>query len=230
MRWTSALTLAVVVAAAGCSSPPPPGAPLEVSAIAGRWRADGIQLDITEEGVITYERSIGGDFKLNGVSVTNVSTTGFDAGAFGLTTHFVIDTPPTTTGSVTTMSVDGRVLKKLGPDEGDTTALVPAPAPQTLPAPGTLASLVGRWEGSGDGATVTLHIQPDGTLDYRREHGGSHTALKGVTVQDITPASFAAGAFGVTTTFRVDSAPTIVDGTVRMTVDGVVLTKMIPAA
>lgn len=219
-----------VVAALGCTEPPPPGAPLEVSAIAGHWRADGVVLDISDSGNVSYvnERGLSGKTELSGGSVSNLSSTGFDVTAFIITSHFVINAVPTTAGTKTTMTIDGVVLEKLSAadsaDAADAPPGVPAPAPATLPAAGTLETLVGSWEG----AAMRLHIDADGTLNYRRGDPGSSTKMSGARVANITPASFDAGFLGINTTFRIDAPAQIVDGKVVMTVDGVVLTKVVP--
>lgn len=222
--------------AVGCSDPPPPpGAPLAVSAIAGSWRADDITLDIADDGRVSYEKTRGTHTTLTGMPLSNLTTTGFDVGAFGLNTHFVIDAVPATVDGATRMTVDGVVLQKRSAGDlealaalaaenaaaaGDSAPRLPAPAPATLPAVGTLESLAGHWEAEG----MRLHVATDGKLHYAR--GG--TKIDGATVSNITPTSFEAGVFGITTTFKVDQAPHIVDGKVLMTVDGVALTWVQP--
>lgn len=166
--------------------------------------------------------------KIDG-DIQNLSSTGFDAGAFGFTTHFVINALPTTTGAETTMTVDGHVLTKMTAEAAAAEAAAPttpATPPTTMPAAGTLEALVGHWVSSTEGVELDLTISADGTMHYKKVHGGSNTSLDGVRVQDITATSFAAGVFGMTTTFRVDAAPAVVDGAVRMTIDGVTVTKM----
>jgi hypothetical protein len=98
--------------------------------------------------------------KIDG-DIQNLSSTGFDAGAFGFTTHFVINALPTTTGAETTMTVDGHVLTKMTAEAAAAEAAAPttpATPPTTMPAAGTLEALVGHWvsstEGVGDGFAV----------------------------------------------------------------------------
>lgn len=218
---------AVALALAACSSPPPPGAPLEVATIAGSWRGDHIMLDIDPTGTVNYERSGTTSSKLNGLPLSNLSSTGFDVGVGMLSTHFVINSVPSTTAATTTMTIDGVVLTK---QTAVATALeaappvvaaapVPATPPATLPTAGTLEALVGSWMG-GD---MVLRVSPDGTLNYRR--GG--TSINGVKVSNVTAAGFEAGVFGLTTKFVVSAPAAVVDGKVQMTVDGVVLTQVV---
>ena len=218
-------SLCCVLIAVGCTPPPPPGNPVEVTAIAGQWRGADIRLDIDPQGGLSYERSGSASVKLDG-DIESLSSTGFDVDTLGFKTHFVINALPTTSGAETTMTIDGHTLTKLKEEHAPSSPTQPAPPPAAMPAAGTLESLVGHWVSSADGVEVNLNILADGTLHYRKVHGGNTTSLDGVKVQDITATSFAAGVFGMTTTFRVDAAPAVVDGVVRMTVDGVVLTKM----
>jgi hypothetical protein len=218
---------AVLVALAACSSPPPPGAALDVATVAGSWRGDHVKLDIDPTGTVHYERTGTTSSKLSGLSLSNLSSTGFDVGVGMLSTHFVINAVPATTGSTTTMTVDGAVLTKQSAVDAaleaappvEAPAPVPAAPPATLPTAGTLEALVGSWVGG----EMTLRIAPDGTLNYRR--GG--TSINGVQVQNVTAAGFEAGVFGLTTKFVVSAPAAVVDGKVQMTVDGVVLTKVV---
>lgn len=219
------LPLALVLALAACSSPPP-GAPLDVATIAGSWRGDHVALDIDEAGTVHYQRTGTTNAKLSGLSLSNLSSTGFDVGVGMLSTHFVINSVPATAGDTTTMTIDGVVLTKqpaatpaaAAVEQAPAPAPVPATPPATLPTAGTLEALVGSWAG-GD---MVLRVSPDGTLNYRR--GG--TSINGVQVQNITAGGFEAGMFGLTTKFVVSAPAAVVDGTVQMTVDGVVLTQM----
>lgn len=221
-----AVAVAFALALAACSSPPPPGAPLDVATIAGSWRADHVKLDIDPTGTVHYERTGTTSSKLSGLSLSNLSSTGFDVGVGMLSTHFVINTVPATAGDTTTMTIDGVVLTKQTAVETaleaappvEAPAPVPATPPATLPPTGTLEALVGSWIG-GD---MVLRVAPDGTLNYRR--GG--TSINGVQVQNVTTTGFEAGVFGLTTKFVVSAPAAVVDGKVQMTVDGVVLTKV----
>ncbi len=201
-----------------------------MTAIAGSWRGDHVKLDIDPAGVVHYERTGATSSTLSGLSLSNVSSTGFDVGVGMLSTHFVINEVPATTGTTTTMTVDGVVLTKqtaaeLAVENSKTAPPVapaapqPAAPPTTLPAPGTLEALVGSW----DGGDMVLRIAPDGTLNYRR--GG--TSINGVQVQHVTATGFEAGVFGLTTKFVVTAPAAVIDGKVQMTVDGVVLTKIV---
>ncbi len=174
-----------------------------------------------------YDRSGETSLKLSGLSLSNLSSTGFDVGVGMLSTHFVINAAPTTTGETTTMTVDGVALTKhtalataleaAPPVEAP--APVPAAPPATLPTAGTLEALVGSWVGG----EMALRIAPDGTLNYRR--GG--TSINGVKVENVTATGFEAGVFGLTTKFVVSAPAAVIDGKVQMTVDGVVLTQVV---
>ncbi len=228
--------LAVAVAACVSCSSPPPGAPLPVSAVAGRWTADDVVLDIAESGFVTYENKRGGSrMSMSGTPMKNATTTGFDVGGFGFDSHFVINALPVEVDGVAHMTIDGIVLKKrsAAAATADAAASVdddeaappgtPVPAPATLPTPATLESLVGSWEGP----QMRLHVDPDGTVAYRRT-GTMAKKLIGLKIANITATSFDAGLLGINTTFQLNAPPQIVDGKVTMTVDGTVLTKVTP--
>ncbi len=118
MRTT--LNLAVISAftllSAACSDPAPaPGAPLALEEIVGHWEGtNGLEfatLDITPSGGLSWERNGMSKTSLNGATVTNLTTTGFDASAF-VSFHFVMNAVPHTENGVTNMTLDGIVLTK----------------------------------------------------------------------------------------------------------------------
>jgi hypothetical protein len=170
-----------------------------------------------------------GRIAVNGTG-KNFSSTGFDIDTFVMSPHFVINALPATKDGQTVFVVDGNVLVRVDADSGAANADfedaddpgVAAPAPQTLPPAGTVASYAGLWAGEG----FRLRVLDDGTLFYKRTAAGTSTSLSGVSLSNVTAAGFDAGVLGVTTHFTVSAPPAIKDGHVEMTVDGVVLTRM----
>lgn len=206
-----------VISALSTSCSPSPGAPLELTTITGVWHGGDIGLVIIPDNTLSYQNTGPTKVTLDRATISGLTTTGFDAGYGPFTTHFVINALPSVVEGHTRMTVDGTVLTRQEPAPD----LVTATAPTSLPPPGTQSSLVGHWRGDG----MALDITADGVAEYDRQ-GIAHRKLNGVRVSNVTAASFDLGVMGVTTTFAVQAPPHIVDGTVQMTVDGVVLTLM----
>lgn len=214
--------VACVCASLSCSAPPP-GAPLDVSAIAGDWHASGIDLSISPSGMLSYESTRGVRTKLNGVSVSDLTTTGFNAGAFGLNTHFVINALPHDVEGTRRMTIDGNELSEVrgaAPPPAAPTDTLPLSAETALPPVGTLDSLVGVWDGGG----MHLEIGADGSFSYVRS-GLANRHVQGARIDNITATSFDMKVLALSSTFVVNAPPAVIDGEVRMTVDGVVVTK-----
>lgn len=211
------------VATTACSSPPT-GTPLDVSAISGDWQASGIELSISPTGTLHYKNTRGTKVELSGATISGVSTAGFDAGFFGLNTHFVINALPHDVGGKRSITIDGNELHEQVEAPAvaavDVQPLLPLPADTVLPPAGTLASLQGVWTGSG----IHLDIGADGSLDY--EHTGlANRHVTGASIDNITASSFDMKLMAISSTFAVSAPPAVVEGEVRMTVDGVVVTK-----
>lgn len=89
------------------------------------------------------------------------------------------------------------------------------------PVPSDKAEYVGQWRAE----QMTLRISADGRVDYRRVNGGSSTRIS-APLQGFEGPHFDVGVGPFTTRFTVSSPPTDDgEGTVRMTVDGVPLTR-----
>lgn len=89
------------------------------------------------------------------------------------------------------------------------------------PVPPDKAAYVGQWRSE----QMTLRITADGRVDYRRVEGASSTKIS-APIQRFEGPHFDVGVGPLTTRFTV-SAPPEDDGesTLRMTVDGVRLTR-----
>ena len=88
------------------------------------------------------------------------------------------------------------------------------------PVPVDKRDYIGHWQGEG----VLLVILADGHADYARVRDSRRTSIKG-PAHSFTTKGFKIGIGPLSAGFRVQSPPTEVDGTWRMTVDGVVLTR-----
>ncbi|ACA88609.1 hypothetical protein [Shewanella woodyi] len=89
------------------------------------------------------------------------------------------------------------------------------------PLPEDKLDYVGEWQSSEMG----LLILDDGTVAYKRLKGGGSTSING-PLQEFIGDDFVVGVLFMTTTFDVSEPPHEVDGSWKMTVDGVRLTKV----
>lgn len=89
------------------------------------------------------------------------------------------------------------------------------------PVPPDKAAYVGQWKSEG----MSLRISADGRVDYRRVEGSSSTKIS-APIQRFDGPHFDVGVGPITTRFTVSSPPEDDgEGTLRMTVDGVRLTR-----
>ena len=103
------LLVIFVLALAGCGQPVPP----EKSAYVGEWKAPDMQLLITQDGSVKYER-------LKGDVTTSVSGplqkfegNNFSVGISFMSTTFVVSKPPYQDGNAWKMVVDDVELTKV---------------------------------------------------------------------------------------------------------------------
>lgn len=89
------------------------------------------------------------------------------------------------------------------------------------PVPVDRRDYIGHWQGDG----VLLVIRADGHADYARVREGRRTSIEG-PAHSFTQRGFKIGIGPLSAGFKVQSPPTAVDGVWRMTVDGVVLTRI----
>jgi hypothetical protein len=89
------------------------------------------------------------------------------------------------------------------------------------PVPPEKAGYVGQWKSD----RMTLRISADGRVDYRRVEGASSTKIS-APIQRFEGPHFDVGVGPITTRFTVSSPPEDDgEGTLRMTADGVRLTR-----
>lgn len=89
------------------------------------------------------------------------------------------------------------------------------------PVPPEKAAYVGQWKSE----RMTLRISADGRVDYRRVEDSSSTKIS-APIQRFDGPHFDVGVGPITTRFTVSSPPEDDgEGTLRMTVDGVRLTR-----
>ena len=88
------------------------------------------------------------------------------------------------------------------------------------PVPVDKREYVGHWQGEG----VLLVIQANGHADYARARDRRRTSLEG-PAHSFTTQGFKIGIGPLSASFRVQSPPRQRDGSWRMTVDGVELTR-----
>jgi hypothetical protein len=82
---------------------------------------------------------------------------------------------------------------------------------------------LGTWKGGG----VSLSISSDRSVQYEKKTSGSSKSVN-APVTRFTKDEFDVGAFGMTTTFKIDKPPHEDAGTWKMTIDGVELTREAP--
>lgn len=93
-----------------------------------------------------------------------------------------------------------------------------------IAVPGDKADYVGEWKGIG----MSLVITSDGGVAYERTSGGGSTSVKG-PLQSFDGDNFDVGVWLFSTTFVVSKPPYEDNGTWKMVVDGVELTRALPA-
>jgi hypothetical protein len=90
-----------------------------------------------------------------------------------------------------------------------------------IAVPADKSSYIGKWEGPG----MTLMLTTDGGVHYVKLSGGGKKEIN-APLQAFEGNDFVVGAFGITTTFRVQKPPYQADGVWKMVVDGVELTRV----
>jgi hypothetical protein len=88
------------------------------------------------------------------------------------------------------------------------------------PVPPEKAAYVGYWQGPG----MTLSITQEGRIEYKRVEGGSSKSIS-APLQGFHGDDFDAGLGPMSTTFKVTAPPHQEGGAMKMTVDGVELTR-----
>jgi hypothetical protein len=89
-----------------------------------------------------------------------------------------------------------------------------------VPVPADKAAYVGEWLGKD----MRLKIQQDGHVEYKRNKPGKNLDLN-IDLQGFSGDSFDVGFSLVRSTFVVSKPPHREDGKMKMTVDGVELTR-----
>ena len=89
------------------------------------------------------------------------------------------------------------------------------------PLPPDKADYAGSWQGSG----VMLQIAADGRVEYQRVEGSQTRSVSG-PIKEFQGDSFSVGIGALSTLFEVSSKPSESQGTWRMTVDGIQLTRV----
>ena len=89
------------------------------------------------------------------------------------------------------------------------------------PVPPEKSGYVGTWRGPN----MSVAITQDGRVKYERNDGWIPKSLDGA-LQGFHSDSFDVSVYGYTTTFVVSLSPHYVGDSIRMTVDGVELTKV----
>jgi hypothetical protein len=88
------------------------------------------------------------------------------------------------------------------------------------PLPADKSSYVGDWRGPG----MSLRIDKDGQVEYKRRTGGGNNSIR-APIQRFEGNNFVVGVGMFNTTFVVSNPPHIADGKWKMTVDGVELVR-----
>jgi hypothetical protein len=88
------------------------------------------------------------------------------------------------------------------------------------PVPADKADFVGEWHGQA----MTLEITQEGNVHYKRVRGNNTTSVDG-PLRRFEGNNFVVGIPLISTTFEVSKPPYRADGTWKMVVDGVELTR-----
>ena len=91
-----------------------------------------------------------------------------------------------------------------------------------IEVPPEKSAYIGQWEADG----MTLLITQDGSVSYKRFKKGASTKID-APLKAFNGDDFDVGVGPMTTTFKVSSPPREIDGSWRMTVDGVELTRVV---
>ena len=113
------LALAAVLLAAACSQPVPP----EKVAYVGAWKAERVQLVITADGYVRYERLSGNARTSINAPIQRFDGDNFVVGVGLLRTTFVVSRPPHHEGSRWKMTVDGVELVRVSGPADDFASL-----------------------------------------------------------------------------------------------------------
>jgi hypothetical protein len=89
------------------------------------------------------------------------------------------------------------------------------------PVPAEKERFVGEWQAP----QMYLLVQQDGHVRYLRQEGSTKTSVTG-PLQGFQGDNFTVGVWFMATTFNVTQPPHEVEGTLRMTVDGVELIRV----
>lgn len=109
-----AVSLGLLLIATACnfSSLKPKGIPADKKDYVGVWTNETVYLEITEDGMCTYERQTGSTTNTLNGPIQKFSGNNFEAGALGFNKTFKVSHPPHKYDSVWIMVVDGRELVK----------------------------------------------------------------------------------------------------------------------
>jgi hypothetical protein len=114
MRILRLAAIGLAALAAACAQPVPPAK----VAYVGEWRSQGMELDITRDGYVKYQRRNG-----NGRTSINAPIQRFDGDNFVvgvglLRTTFVVSRPPHREAGAWKMTVDGvELVRRIGPPD-----------------------------------------------------------------------------------------------------------------
>ncbi|AFD08206.1 hypothetical protein [Solitalea canadensis] len=90
-----------------------PGIPSDKMNYVGRWKSLSMELVITKDGSVQYERIEGGTSKSVSGPLQKFIGNDFEVGALGITTTFKVTNPPHEEEGVWKMTVDGEELKRV---------------------------------------------------------------------------------------------------------------------
>lgn len=110
----AALLLSAGLLLAGCSEPIPP----EKVAYAGEWRGENVELVITLEGAVQYERRSGASKVSVNAPIQRFEGDNFVVGVGPFNTTFVVSKPPHLVDGQYRMVVDGVELTRTRAFEG----------------------------------------------------------------------------------------------------------------
>ena len=117
MKAVRVFALLLVALLAACAKPVPPPKTTYV----GDWRAKDMQLQISAEGYVNYERRNGSNTTTINAPIQSVEGDDFIVGVGPFKTKFVVSKPPHLEGNAWKMTVDGVELTR-GLPPGDRSA------------------------------------------------------------------------------------------------------------
>ena len=114
MKTRIFVTCMLLLTALSCGSMKGIKVPADKQDYIGRWSSDEIQLSISANGRVEYEKNSGGSKKTISAPIQKFEGNNFVVGALGINTTFVVSNPPEKdSAGIWKMTVDGIELTRI---------------------------------------------------------------------------------------------------------------------